>query len=74
MQIRIEDYPGSLDAARTLIAARENGVAGPRLPADCRPQSMAQAFAVQQRTAQLLQEMRQDGIAAWKSALRGSIM
>ncbi|CAB3896437.1 MULTISPECIES: 2-keto-4-pentenoate hydratase [Achromobacter] len=69
MQIRIEDYPGSLDAARTLIAARESGVAGPRLPADCRPQSMAQAFAVQQRTAQLLQEMRQDGITAWKSAL-----
>ena len=33
MQIRIEDYPGSLDAARYLIAARESGVAGPRLPA-----------------------------------------
>lgn len=69
MQIRIEDYPGSLDAARTLIAARESGVAGPRLPAECRPQSMGQAFAVQQRTAQLLRETRQDTIAAWKSAL-----
>ena len=32
MQIKIEDYPGSLDAARHLIAARESGVAGPRLP------------------------------------------
>lgn len=69
MQIRIEDYPGSLEAARTLIAARESGVAGPRLPAECRPQSLGQAFAVQQRTAQLLQETRQDRIAAWKSAL-----
>ncbi|QYJ20093.1 fumarylacetoacetate hydrolase family protein [Achromobacter sp. ES-001] len=69
MQIRIEDYPGSIDAARTLIAARESGLAGPRLPADCRPQSMGQAFAVQQRTAQLLQETRRDRIAAWKSAL-----
>lgn len=69
MQIRIEDYPGCLEAARYLIAARESGVAGPRLPAGCRPQSLGQAFAVQQRTAQLLLEGRQDGIAAWKSAL-----
>lgn len=69
MQIRIEDYPGSLDAARALIAARDSGVAGPRLPAAFRPQSLGQAFAVQQRTAQLLQETRQDRIAAWKSAL-----
>lgn len=69
MQIRIEDYPGCLEAARYLIAARESGVAGPRLPASCRPQSLGQAFAVQQRTAQLLLEGRQDGIAAWKSAL-----
>ncbi len=69
MQIRIEDYPGCLEAARYLIAARESGVAGPRLPAGCRPQSLGQAFAVQQRTAQLLLEDRQDGIAAWKSAL-----
>ncbi|SSW64904.1 2-keto-4-pentenoate hydratase [Achromobacter agilis] len=69
MQIRIEDYPGCLEAARYLIAARESGIAGPRLPADCRPQSLGQAFAVQQRTAQLLQESRQDAIAAWKSAL-----
>lgn len=69
MQIRIEDYPGSLEAARTLIAARESGIAGPRLSADCRPQSMGQAFAVQQRTAELLQQTRQDRIAAWKSAL-----
>ncbi|MGY6271456.1 2-keto-4-pentenoate hydratase [Achromobacter denitrificans] len=69
MQIRIEDYPGCLEAARYLIAARESGVAGPRLPAGCRPQSLGQAFAVQQRTAQLLLEDRQDGISAWKSAL-----
>lgn len=69
MQIRFEDYPGSLDAARYLVAARESGIAGPRLPAACRPQTLGQAFAVQQRTAQLLRETRQDGIAAWKSAL-----
>lgn len=69
MQIRIEDYPGSLDAAKTLIAARDTGIAGPRLPADLRPQSLGQAFAVQQRTAQVLQETRQDAVAAWKSAL-----
>jgi 2-keto-4-pentenoate hydratase len=69
MQIRIEDYAGSLEAARYLIAARESGIAGPRLPAGCRPQTLGQAFAVQQRTAQLLQQDRQDGIAAWKSAL-----
>lgn len=69
MQIKLEDYPGSLEAARYLIAARESGIAGPRLPAAVRPQSQGQAFAVQQRTAQLLQETRQDGIAAWKSAL-----
>ncbi|MFD4838845.1 2-keto-4-pentenoate hydratase [Achromobacter sp. NPDC058515] len=69
MQIRFEDYPGSLEAARYLVAARESGIAGPRLPAACRPQSLGQAFAVQQRTAQLLRETRQDGIAAWKSAL-----
>lgn len=69
MQIRFEDYAGSVDAARYLVAARESGIAGPRLPADCRPQSLGQAFAVQQRTAQLLRETRQDGIAAWKSAL-----
>lgn len=69
MQIRFEDYPGSIDAARFLIAARQTGVAGPRLPAECRPQSLGQAFAVQQRTAELLRETRQDTIAAWKSAL-----
>jgi 2-keto-4-pentenoate hydratase len=69
MQIRFEDYPGSIDAARFLIAARQAGVAGPRLPAECRPQSLGQAFAVQQRTAELLRETRQDTIAAWKSAL-----
>ncbi len=69
MQIRFEDYPGSVDAARFLIAARDSGIAGPRLPAACRPQSMGQAFAVQQRTAELLRDTRQDGIAAWKSAL-----
>ncbi|HAP24700.1 MAG TPA: hydratase [Achromobacter sp.] len=69
MQIRFEDYPGSVDAARFLIAARQTGVAGPRLPAECRPQSLGQAFAVQQRTAELLSETRQDRIAAWKSAL-----
>ncbi|WP_313388495.1 2-keto-4-pentenoate hydratase [Achromobacter aegrifaciens] len=69
MQIRIEDYPGSLEAARYLVAARESGIAGPRLPADCRPQSLNQAFAVQQRTAQLLLEKHQDDIGAWKSAL-----
>lgn len=69
MQIRFEDYPGSLDAARFLIAARQAGVAGPRLPAEFRPQSLGQAFAVQQRTAELLRETRQDTIAAWKSAL-----
>ena len=69
MQIKFEDYPGSVDAARFLIAARQTGVAGPRLPAECRPQSLGQAFAVQQRTAELLRETRQDSIAAWKSAL-----
>ncbi len=69
MQIRFEDYPGSIDAARFLIAARQAGVAGPRLPVECRPQSLGQAFAVQQRTAELLRETRQDTIAAWKSAL-----
>lgn len=69
MQIGIEDYPGCLEAARLLIAARESGVAGPRLPAGCRPQSLDQAFAVQQRTAQLLREERHDDVAAWKSAL-----
>jgi len=69
MQIKFEDYPGSVDAARFLIAARQSGIAGPRLPAECRPQSLGQAFAVQQRTAELLRETRQDSIAAWKSAL-----
>ncbi|MFJ3464379.1 2-keto-4-pentenoate hydratase [Achromobacter spanius] len=69
MQIKFEDYPGSVDAARFLIAARQTGVAGPRLPAECRPQSLGQAFAVQQRTAELLRDTRQDSIAAWKSAL-----
>jgi len=69
MQIKFEDYPGSVDAARFLIAARQAGIAGPRLPAECRPQSLGQAFAVQQRTAELLRETRQDSIAAWKSAL-----
>ncbi|MGE8655729.1 MAG: 2-keto-4-pentenoate hydratase [Achromobacter sp.] len=69
MQLQIEDYPGSTDAARILIAAREAGTAGPRLPSDCRPQTQGQALAVQQRTAQLLRETRQDAIAAWKSAL-----
>lgn len=69
MQIKFEDYPGSVDAARFLIAARQSGIAGPRLPAECRPQSLGQAFAVQQRTAELLRATRQDSIAAWKSAL-----
>ncbi|WZB77225.1 fumarylacetoacetate hydrolase family protein [Achromobacter insuavis] len=69
MQIQIEDYPGCVDAARTLIAARDSGVAGPRLPAACRPQTLGQAFAVQQCTARLLRETRRDGIGAWKSAL-----
>ncbi len=69
MQIKFEDYPGSVDAARFLIAARQTGVAGPRLPAECRPQSLGQAFAVQQRTAELLRDTHQDSIAAWKSAL-----
>lgn len=69
MRIEIEDYPGCTEAARILIAAREAGVAGPRLPAACRPQTQGQAFAVQQRTAQLLRETRRDGIGAWKSAL-----
>ena len=69
MQIRFEDYPGSVDAARFLVAARDAGIAGPRLPTACRPQSLGQAFAVQQRTAELLLDTRQDGIAAWKSAL-----
>lgn len=69
MQLQIEDYPGSTEAARILITARETGIAGPRLPANCRPQSAGQALAVQQRTAQLLRETRQDAIAAWKSAL-----
>ncbi len=69
MQLQIEDYPGCLDAARTLIAARVAGVAGPRLPAADRPQTLGQAFAVQQCTARLMLQTRQDGIAAWKSAL-----
>lgn len=69
MQLQIEDYPGCLDAARILIAAREAGVAGPRLPAACRPQTLGQAFAVQQCTARLLRQSGQDDIAAWKSAL-----
>ena len=41
MRILIEEYPGSVDAARFLIAARDAGVPGPRLPADCRPQTQA---------------------------------
>ncbi len=69
MQLQIEDYPGCAEAARTLIAARESGLAGPRLPAACRPQNQGQALAVQLRTAQLLRETSQDSIAAWKSAL-----
>ncbi|SIT03084.1 2-keto-4-pentenoate hydratase [Achromobacter sp. MFA1 R4] len=69
MQIGFEDYPGSIEAARILIAARLAGIAGPRLPAHCRPQSLSQAIAVQRCTAELLRETRQDGIAAWKSAL-----
>ena len=69
MRILIEEYPGSVDAARFLIAARDAGVPGPRLPADCRPQTQGQAFAVQRSTARLLRETRRDDIAAWKSAL-----
>lgn len=69
MRIQIEEYPGSVDAARFLIAARDAGVPGPRLPADCRPQTQGQAFAVQRSTARLLRETRRDDIAAWKSAL-----
>lgn len=69
MRLQIEDYPGCAEAARILIAAREAGIAGPRLPADCRPQTQGQALAVQQRTARLLRETRQEAIAAWKSAL-----
>lgn len=69
MHLQIEDYPGCADAARALIAARESGVAGPRLPVACRPQTVGQALAVQQCTAQLLLQTRQDAIVAWKSAL-----
>jgi len=68
MQIRIEDYAGSLDAARYLLAARDAGAAGSRIPAECRPQTLGQAFAVQQRTAELLLG-RGDAIGAWKSSL-----
>ncbi len=69
MQVLIEPYAGSEDAARYLIAARHSGVAGPRLPAGCRPQTLGQAFAVQQCTAKLLEQTDQNPIAAWKSAL-----
>lgn len=65
----IEPYAGSDAAARLLIAARLAGMPGERLPAELRPQTLGQAFAVQLRTAEILRVEHGDAIAAWKSAL-----
>jgi 2-keto-4-pentenoate hydratase len=67
--IEPESYAGCDAAARLLIEARQAGVAGERLPADLRPRNLGQGFAVQLRTAQLLETEHQDPALAWKSAL-----
>lgn len=69
MSAGIQSYPGCDAAARHLLQARASGVASTGLPPACRPQTIEQALAVQLRTATLVQDMRQEGIAAWKCAL-----
>ena len=68
-RIELEPYAGSDAAARFLIKARQSGVAGERLPADQRPHNLGQGFAVQLRTAELLEKEHRDPALAWKSAL-----
>jgi len=68
MEVRIEPYPGCDEAAHYLLAARQRGEPGPRLPDHCRPATLGQAFAVQMRTAEL-QQAQGAPIAAWKSAV-----
>lgn len=68
-RIEPESYAGCDAAARFLIKARLSGVAGERLPIDLRPQTLSQGFAVQLRTAELLEKEHQNPALAWKSAL-----
>jgi 2-keto-4-pentenoate hydratase len=68
-RIEPESYAGCDAAARFLIKARLSGTAGERLPADQRPQNLGQGFAVQLRTAELLEKEHRDPALAWKSAL-----
>ncbi|MGN6580891.1 MAG: fumarylacetoacetate hydrolase family protein [Bordetella sp.] len=68
-RIQPESYAGCDAAARFLIKARQAGMAGERLPADLRPGNLGQGFAVQLRTAELLEKEHRDPALAWKSAL-----
>ncbi|MBM5623292.1 2-keto-4-pentenoate hydratase [Burkholderia pseudomallei] len=52
-------------AARHLVAARRSRVAGPLLPAACRPDDIEAALAIQRRVAERLGEP----IGGWKCAL-----
>ena len=71
MTIRIEpeSYAGCDAAAHALVNAILSGTAIDRLPADQRPQTLGQGFAVQLRCAELLKQEHQNPVAAWKSAL-----
>ena len=57
--------PAHETAAQFLFAARKRGTPGPRIPTECRPSSVADALAVQQRMITLIG----DPIGGWKCSV-----
>src|ERR1044072_5607181 len=63
------DQRAVAQAAELLIAARRTGTLLDALPASCKPQTLEDAFAIQDATLAALGET----VAGWKGAVRGAI-
>lgn len=61
--------PQVQQAAQLLVSRRANGTRGPRLPEDCRPTSLADAFAIQAAVTDAWCEGQDDSVGGWKCLL-----